>query len=120
MAWLLAYTTAVLGFTSLLVALPASLQSPPLVRHPVPQGPSPGAEWVVVRSQAGSWFLNGEPTSSEGLRWRLAEAMDQKGSLLFLPSNGRSIAHVAGDLHWLRRHTTRPVSLGVLPASAAP
>lgn len=115
MPWVLALATAVLGLTTVLVTLSASLQLPPLERVAATNRLHGEAPWLIVRSPSGSWYLNGEPLSSSGLARRLRESEQKPRSLLLLPANGRRAAQVADDLRWLRQHSSHPVSLGLVP-----
>ena len=114
MAWLLVYTVAVLGVSGLLVWLPASLEAPPLQAVAAVDGTLLRERWVIVRSQSGSWYLNGEPYSSSGLARHLGVVKTQPLALVPMPANGRRVAQIHQDLLWLRMHTDLPLTLGVL------
>ena len=117
MAWLLAYTAAVLGVSGLLVWLPASLEAPPLHEVVSVDATRPRDRWVIVRSLSGSWYLNGEPYSSSGLARRLVVVNKQSLSLVLMPANGRRVAQINQDLQWLRSHTDLPLTLGVMSSA---
>ena len=73
---------------------------------------SPEAErWFLVRSQSGSWFLNGEPIAANRLTQTLTGDDPPPGGVRFLPSSGRSAEQVAVDLAWLQQVSAVPVHL---------
>ena len=110
MPLVLALTAVTLTLTTAMALLP------PLLTDVVVIEPmaitSPEAErWFLVRSQSGSWFLNGEPIAANRLTQTLTGDDPPHGGIRFLPSSGRSAEQVAVDLAWLQQVSAVPVHL---------
>ena len=102
MPLVLALTAVTLTLTTAMALFP-SLLSEVVVIEPMAIS-SPRAErWFLVRSQSGSWFLNGEPIAANRLTQTLNADDPPSGGVRFLPSSGRSAEQVAVDLAWLQQ-----------------
>ena len=110
MPLVLALTAVRLTVTTAMALLP-SLLAEVVVIEPMAVA-SPGAErWFLVRSQSGSWFLNGEPIAANRLTQTLTGDDRPSGGVRFLPSSGRTAEQVAVDLAWLQTISAVPVHL---------
>ena len=97
-------TTAIAGLASLL--------QEPRIQVQERSGPNSIAErWYVVRSGQGTWYLNGEPTTTRNLSRSLSRGELPEGGVGFLPSDMRTAAEIGSDLHWLRGVSRGAVTL---------
>lgn len=104
---------ALTGLT--LVLLTAVATVPELLRVNEPRVNLPPAQetrppWVVVRSGAGSWFLNGSPIQAVALVSHL-KAAPPGGTVRFLASSALATGEVSRSLAWLRQQSRQPVLL---------
>ena len=110
MPLVLALTAVTLTLTTAMAFLP-SLLTDVVVIEPMAITSPEAERWFLVRSQSGSWFLNGEPIAANRLTQTLTGDDSPAGGVRFLPSSGRSAEQVAVDLAWLQQVSAVPVHL---------
>lgn len=110
MPLVLALTAVTLTLTTAMALLP-SLLTDVVVIEPMAITSPEAERWFLVRSQSGSWFLNGEPIAANRLTQTLTGDDPPPGGVRFLPSSGRSAEQVAVDLASLQQASAVPVHL---------
>ena len=107
----LALTAVTLTLTTAMALLPSLLRDV-VFTEPMAATTSPEAKpWFLVRSQSGSWYINGEPIATNRLSQTLSGDDLPPGGVRFLPSSGRTAEQIAVDLAWLQQISAVPVAL---------
>ena len=107
----LALTAVTLTLTTAMALLPSLLRDVVLIEPMAATTSSEAKRWFLVRSQSGSWYINGEPIATNRLSQTLSGDDLPPGGVRFLPSSGRTAEQVAVDLAWLQQISSVPVAL---------
>ena len=110
-AFTLALCAVTISLTTTIAGLLSLLQEPRVQTQKPPPLSRTAKRWYVVRSGQGTWFLNGEPTTTQNLSQLLNGGDLPKGGVGFLPSNMRTADQIGADLRWLQDVSNGAVTL---------
>ena len=110
-AFILALCAVTLSLSTAVAGFSVILRQPRLQAQDQSRTDRTAKRWFVVRSSKGTWFLNGEPTTTQKLAQSLSSEQVPEGGVGFLPTNLRTAQEVASDLHWLQNVSSRAVTL---------